>query len=227
MPLTLADYRDIVRGLIGRYRPASSTLFPNADIDRYLNAAQSDLILELGDFDLFKTSQTRDATSANLTAPASLLGHYTAVLVKNSTDSGRQPLIRLEAQKLDEQDPNWRVKTAQYPEAYVVQFDDAGTFTIKLYPAPTATITNGLFERWTKRPTDMSLTTDTSYVSTLFPNREARLLPYGAMRYLAHLAAGSEDNLAAKFDALWAREVEEARKQLSNLFLGTGTYGNR
>lgn len=215
--ITLADYQRIVLALIGEANSDASGLFTTADITNALNWAWSEALLEIN-HDAFYVSRVRDMAAGNLTMPGDadggpVLGNYTVVYRKTSTDY--KGLGLRTAESLDLNDPNWRNRTAVDPTEYVPQIANDGTETILLSPQPTATVTDGLYERWMPRPVEMVGSTDTSPCGKIFTHRQQRLLPYGAMKTLFPFDASQEMQVSQDYAALFAKEIMGCRSDLA------------
>jgi len=89
----------------------------------------------------------------------------------------------------------------------------------RLYPQPTATVTDGLVWEYTARLADLSADSDTCPIMNLFPEFQHTLLQAGALYQLYMLEGGTEDEQIAKWKAIFDNECKDMESMKSRLFV--------
>jgi len=231
MAMTLEQYRTLVLRQLDEYIGGSNAMFTDADIDAEVNAAQSEVV-RATNHDYFKASITVDATAALIDLPEDFLGVADMVLITDSSStSGRRRLLFRTAQVMDETMPNWRAQTTTYPQFGVMDYNVDDGFGILLSPAPIATITDGFFMRYLRRPTNMVADDDTSTCElfTFFPEFERNLIPWKAVSLLLQNEAGEMDDRVLRLESMWENRIVKFRQALNmqfNTFSQYGSYGS-
>lgn len=227
MAMTLAQYESLILAMLDEQRGVDNALFTNTDIAAECNAAQTQIV-RATNHDFFKSYSNVDATAAPIAVPADFLGNADAFLVVNSTQSGRRPLTFKTRQVMDETNPNWRGQTisgGSYPQYAVLDWD-AGTLSIQLYPILTATITLGFYMTYLKKPTDMTLTTDTSPIFTYFPEFERRLIPRRVVANILQFEAGEMDDRVQRLESMIQNDLNDFRSALNSMANFSSTLTN-
>lgn len=220
--LTLADYRSLVRGYLDESRAIASDRYPNTDIDRALNNGGRRIVRDT-ELYFFRNTETMDATTGDIDPPDDFMGNGSITLIIDANTRLHLPVVSAKSMYMDS--PGWVSQTAQYPQKAVSKIKADGSLAVVLWPAPTATITNGLFWEYAAMPEPMEAAADEFAPLAPFEELQPILLPAAAMCELLHIEAGVLDLQWAKWDALYAREVEKLHEYINGLFQIEAKYG--
>lgn len=222
--LTLADYRSIFKADLQADRESDDQIYPDSDIDNFLNRAQIDVARELGATNnFFRGTATVDLEAGDISLPDDFLGNLKAQAIDSSTI--RRTLFINQADRMDEQFPYWRSTPATtYPTWIVIQWGSSA-ITIQVWPQPVATVSNALFMSYTKMPTTMEQDADESEVMAYFPELQRTLLPFGALRNALLYEAGEADDQVQKYESLYQRELLKAKFAINSMFQQSYRYG--
>lgn len=224
MAITGAQYIELCKRFMAEdSTDASNPLFTDDWILAFLNAGQVKIVRDVR-CNHFSTTVTQDATSSAIALSDNLVGDIYATLAVSSTD--RRDLKVVPSIEMDRKNASWQSDTAQYPTQLVVTQTYNG-YTVKLYPAPSATITNGLILTGTRKPTAL---TAASASSELFPNSyfadlEPILLPAAAMTLLPLFEGGTKDDQFGKWKMLYKELIQDYAGRLNTLFIGREKQG--
>lgn len=221
---TLAEYISWFKGYLQADRDSEDQVYPDVDIIGFLNRAQLDVARDLGfSNNFFRGTNTRDLETGSLTLPEDFLGNL-KIQVSDSTNIRRALFIN-QADRMDEMFPYWRSTPAtNYPTWAVIEWGSTGV-TYQVWPQPIATVTNGLFESYTKLPTDMENDADESEVMLMFPELQRTMLPFGALRHALLFEGGEADDQVQKFEALYQNDLARARFAINSMFPQSYKYG--
>jgi hypothetical protein len=217
--LTFANYKSLVKGYLQENRTSTTNpIFTETDIGWALNAAQCELAQEVG-LTCFRSSGSKDCATGDITPPTDFFGDATVTLVVSATDRRKLPVVTVKS--LHERDPMWTTKTCDsgsYPTQFAWKITSSGIRGV-LYPAPAATITNGLFFEYAAKPTDMSADADTCTLLVEFPHLQPTILPAGALKILTLLEGGEADEQFQKWEQIWRRDLDRLRQYINNVFV--------
>ena len=220
MAITLAELRELCK----RYRlegaSSQSPIMPDARINKHIRRAELAVVRACSDHELFRASALEDASDADVVFPTDFLSEMQAFYRPGGTDDERTALECVFQQTMDWLNPRWKSTPTGTPTKFVITTDQSDGYRLvgKLWPEPSSTITDGLELRYILAPTEMTGDSNTSWINTLVPDFEETLLPFGALSTLTHFEGGSEDDQAAKFQALFQQEVKAYRAALNTIF---------
>ncbi len=223
MALTLAELQVLTyRFMDSDADDTDNPKYPLAQVTAYLNAGQAEIVRRLR-LDFFRKVDTLDASSSDITLPTDYL---CGAVVSFSPDAtkGWRVLERTTNEYLDEKSGDWDDASGQ-PTHYIVQYASTGTWTLKLYPAPTAAVVGGLRIRYTPAPTALSAATDTSKVTGGFPEIDPIALPAYAVWQFKLFEGGVEDDQVQKWVGIFEEQINRLRNALTSHGVGRSTYG--
>jgi hypothetical protein len=220
--LTLADYLSLIRGYLDESRAISSLRYSDADITRALNNGGRRIMRDAGLY-FFRGTSTGDVETGDIDVPDDFLAEGSLTLIRDTDTRINLPVIS--AKDAYKENPMWVSQTDQYPQYAVSKIKTDGTVAIVLVPAPTATIANALFWEYAAKPEEMEVAADEFIPLAPFEELQPILLPAAAMTELLHIEAGVLDMQWAKWDALYAREIETLRGYVNGLFQQKDKYG--
>lgn len=223
MALTLAELQVLTyRFMDSDADDTDNPKYPLAQVTAYLNAGQAEIVRRLR-LDFFRKSGLLDAKSTDISLPDDYL---CGAVISYSPDAstGWRLLERTTTEYLDEKSGDWDDATGD-PTHYIMQYASTGTWTLKLYPAPVATVTNGLRIRYAPTPDAMSASTDTSPVTGGFPEIDPIALPAYAVWQFKLFEGGVEDDQVQKWVGIFEEQINRLRNALTSHGVGRSTYG--
>lgn len=227
--LTLAQYRELFKRYLQEDPDdALNQYYPDEQIDRFLNAAQIDIVRQLSStLNFFKTADYMDATSGDIALPDDFLTAFNIKFSSNPTLVQSWNLQVVQEDRMDQEYPWWRSQqvTSPYPVAAIFVWRPAGRF-LNLWPPVSATITDGLFINYAVRPDDMVADDDESVVMNFFPELQPTMLTFGALRRAVYFEAGEADDQATKYDDLYYNDIRQARFIINTQSQSSATYGS-
>ena len=189
--------------------------YTDADIVDALNWAHLDVVTDSVNEEAFRTGGTYDAVAGAVAFPAGCHGQLLAQY-RASASASWSNLEGKMAHAMDLDCPGWRDSTGT-PTSIVAEASATG-WNYRLYPAPTATVTDGLSLRWCARPDAMELADDTPIALVMVPDEfDAFLLPFGAAAMLFQSESGAEDDQAEKFWQLFGAQKSRYNARLNQL----------
>ena len=195
--------------------------YPLSDVDEAINDALQTIPLRL-DHDFFKSSATVDAAAAETTLPATYGSRLQLSFRASSTDSWR-PLEPITEEEADIRMPSWRTSTVTAPTHFFVKDSGSGTAYYRLVPVLTATVTSGIFQRFSAKVTTLSAKTDTADILEYFPDQR--------MIYVPCLAASildlEHDTPRQQTNAALAEQALEKMRQRLKILAAQGSMSYR
>lgn len=215
--LTLADYRSLVLayGNEDRDNADDNQKWRTADVDRAINIARLRMLRRVG-VGVNRKRETVDAATGDITPPADL---FNEAIVKYTPTGGTSRRLELRmARDMDLDNPSWRDagRTGE-PSLVVWDITDAG-IVARLYPQPTATVTDGLTWEYTARLDDLADDADECPIMNLFPEFQDTLLQAGALFQLYMLEGGEGDDQIVKWKGVFEAECRELESMKSRIF---------
>jgi hypothetical protein len=224
--LTLADYRSLIKAYMQADRDTEDQYYPDADLNDFINRAQYDIARELGsNGPFFRATDTVDLEE-DVPLPDDFLGNLKLTYL-GSTGNMRINIMIVGADRADEQAPYWRDTSfaTNAPPSWAAVNWSAASATLKMYPPPTTTITNGLFMSYTVKPTELEEDADESELMVYFPELQRKFIPSAVLRDALFYEAGESDDQAAKWEAIYQQCLSKARFTINTMFPSTSQYG--
>lgn len=225
--MTLSQYREMFKRYLQEDPDDNlNQFYPDAQIDRFLNAAQTDIVRELAStLNFFKTTLSMDATTGDIALPEDFLTAFNIKFSNAPTLVQSWNLQVVQEDRMDQMYPWWRTQiTSPYPVTAIMLWRPAGLF-LNLYPPVQATVPDGLFLNYAAKPTDMEDDEDESEVMAFFTELQPTMLPFGALRKATFFEAGEADDQATKYDQLYYSDIKQARFIINTTSQSMATYG--
>lgn len=215
--LTFADYISETLGFMNENRDKSSAnrKIREDDVKTAINRGRHRMLRKVG-AGLYRNTTAMNAEAGDLTPPADF---FNEGIVHYTPTSSQKPRVLpvVTAKYMDQNTPNWRDETGE-PSKIVTDLLTTG-LVARLYPQPTATVTNGLDWYYSALLDDLVDDADTCPIMNLFPEFQMTTLQAGALRILYLLEGGQADEQFVKWDQIFEKDIDELRGMISRLFV--------
>ncbi|MCX7719471.1 MAG: hypothetical protein N2111_13860 [Candidatus Sumerlaeaceae bacterium] len=207
--LTRAEIRSLVYALLAESeQDQSNPKWPPSTVNIYIYKALCEVARRI-DSEFFTQTRTIDASNQPIQVAADFLCDLQVFFGRSAQT--RRRLVPEFATAMDSRIPDWRVSTGSgvEPTHFIVQ-NTGGTLSYTIWPAPQASVPNGIFEKYRALPADYAGDTETNAMFAHFPDFERTLVPYIVCRDLSVMERGEMADLLSRKFALLA-EAEIAR----------------
>lgn len=225
MAMTFAELVTITkRHLDMELADADDPKAPDTLIRSMLNFGQIETVRRLSDC-FFRKSVVVDATAGMIDLPSDFLCGLIVKYKGGTTDGWR----RLNVTPVLNLDDKWLhiTSTSGDPQVATLNAGSAGVIQLQLWPELTSTVTDGLTLSYNWKPADLDEDTDTSSVTSMFPDIEPVLLPAFAAWHIKLFENGVEDEQVSKWQQIYEGSLRRVRKAVDGLMVDNATWTGR
>lgn len=218
MSITHSELRRTARKLMGDSTNYPDAKFEESDFTRALNWAQRQVVGDNSSHEAFKESDIVDLTDDESEFPDTFNSHLLCRRIDTSNQDKRSRLTPKTATQMHRDDPDWvNAAASENPDKLVIKSTEDGMRYL-VWPPVSATVTDGLFRQWTRRPPALAEDEDTSIVLEVIPEEfDDQLLQAGAVFFLLNEESGTEDSQVAKFQAMFQEQRQRFTCRLNEM----------
>ena len=222
--LTFADYISTTLAYAGENRDnaSSNRLFRIDDVKRAINKGRAKMLRGIG-LSAYRNQTVVDATAGEITPPADF---FKSALLRFTPSTGTTRRLEPTTQAhLDKTNPSWADRTGD-PTHFLWNLTTDG-LRVRLWPEPTATVTDGLTWDYTAVLDDLEDDADECPIMNLFPEFQMTTLQSGALSILYLLEGGEGDDQFVKHAGIHERDINGIRSLINSLFEGRDFISGR